>query len=277
MGCRCWCDPRPYSYLAAAIGCGLWFGKNWVLTGNPTYPLLYEVFDGKTWTAEKQQQWNRVHRPHDFSAETLGKDLGRVVLTSEWLSPLIVPLAALALSGWHSGGADDLSARGRRRICPPLSLGPACLRRLRHRRMVAVYASYRSFLDSRVAGRGTIGRHGRLLDFGASVAHSASGAAGGRPRANFLVASMGQGNAWFVGLARLRHDPAWIDPWHEYFNTHLTAGRLLSVGDAAVFDLTVPVLYNTCFDDCIFEQLVRGKTAAEVRAELAAGRSPAST
>ena len=88
--------------------------------------------------------------------------------------------------------------------------------------------------------------------------------------ANFLVASTGQGNAWFVSLARLRHDPAWIDPWHEYFNTHLTAGRLLSVGDAAVFDLSVPVLYNTCFDDCIFEQLVRGRTAAEVRAELAA-------
>ena len=37
-----------------------------------------------------------------------------------------------------------------------------------------------------------------------------------------------------------------------------------------MFDLSVPVLYNTCFDDCIFEQLVRGRTAAEVRAELAA-------
>ena len=32
----------------------------------------------------------------------------------------------------------------------------------------------------------------------------------------------------------------------------------------------MPVLYNTCFDDCIFEQLVSGRTAAEVRAELAA-------
>ena len=85
--------------LAAAVGCGLWFGKNWVLTGNPTYPLLYGVFDGKTWNAEKDAQWNRVHRPHDFSAATLGNDLGRVVLTSPWLSPLVVPLAALALLG----------------------------------------------------------------------------------------------------------------------------------------------------------------------------------
>ena len=49
--------------------------------------------------AEKERQWNRVHRPHDFSAETLGNDLGRVVLTSEWLSPLVVPLAR-ALAFW---------------------------------------------------------------------------------------------------------------------------------------------------------------------------------
>ena len=45
-------------------------------TGNPTYPLLYSVFDGKTWNAEKDARWNRVHRPHDFSAATLGTDLG---------------------------------------------------------------------------------------------------------------------------------------------------------------------------------------------------------
>ena len=83
--------------------------------------------------------------------------------------------------------------------------------------------------------------------------------------ANFLVASAGQGNAWFVSLARLRHQPGWIDPWHEYFNVHLSRGRLLAVGDAAVFDLLPPVLYNTCFDDCIFEQIVRGRTAAEIR------------
>ena len=44
---------------------------------------------------------------------------------------------------------------------------------------------------------------------------------------------------------------------------------MLTVGDAAVFDLKPPVLYNTCFDDCVFEQLVKGKTAEEIRAELA--------
>ena len=54
-------------FFRGRAGCGLWFGKNWTLTGNPTYPLFYGVLDGKTWNAEKDSRWNRVHRPHDFS------------------------------------------------------------------------------------------------------------------------------------------------------------------------------------------------------------------
>jgi hypothetical protein len=242
--------------LAAALACGLWFGKNWALTGNPTYPLLYGVFDGQTWNAQKEQQWNRVHRPHDFSVATLGKDLGRVTLTSEWLSPLVVPLAALALL-----------SRGRRsRIAWGLLAYVGFV--------LAVWWLFTHRIDrfwipvlpvaALLAGAGacwTADRWWRILLLGLLL---------GGLGANFLVASADRGNAWFIGLARLRHDLAWIDPWHEYFNTHETQGRLLTVGEAAVFDLKRPVLYNTCFDDCIFEQLVQGKTAAKVRAELAA-------
>ena len=83
--------------LACALGCGLWFAKNWAFTGNPTYPLLYDVFGGKTWTPEKSALWNQVHQPHDFSLPALGHDLSGVVLGSEWLGPLMMPLALLAL------------------------------------------------------------------------------------------------------------------------------------------------------------------------------------
>ncbi len=51
-------------------------------------------------TPRRIAQWNRVHLPHDFSIETLGEDLGGVLLTSEWISPLVVPLALLAFLGW---------------------------------------------------------------------------------------------------------------------------------------------------------------------------------
>jgi 4-amino-4-deoxy-L-arabinose transferase-like glycosyltransferase len=244
--------------LAATVACGLWFGKNWVLTGNPTYPLLYSVFDGRSWDMHKEQQWNQVHRPHDFSMKTLGKDLGRVALTSEWLSPLVIPLAVLAFFGW-----------GRRF---PVRWGLLAY-------IFFVIASWwlltlridRFWIPvlpviAMLAGIGACWSEERwwrwmlaaLLVIGLG--------------ANFLVASSGQGNAWFVSLTRLRNDPDWIDPWHKYFNAEIIDGRLLAVGDAAAFDLTVPVLYNTCFDDCIFERLVQGKTPQEVRAAFASHR-----
>jgi len=90
--------------------------------------------------------------------------------------------------------------------------------------------------------------------------------------ANLLVAAsplMGD-NRFFVGLEQLRNDPLRLNPWHRYFNTHAPGGRLLLVGEAQVFDLEPPLLYNTCFDSCVFEQLVRDHSPQEVRLALAA-------
>jgi len=87
--------------------------------------------------------------------------------------------------------------------------------------------------------------------------------------ANFVVSSAGWVNAWFVPLDFLRNDtPNWISPCHRYFNSiDLDGHTILTVGDAAVFDLKPPVLYNTCFDDCIFEQLVKDHASKETRPE----------
>jgi hypothetical protein len=251
--------------LAAAAGCGLWFGKNWMLTGNPTYPLLYEAFDGKTWNAQKNQQWNAVHRPDDFSAETLGADFGRVVLTSPWLSPLLVPLAVLAFVPWVKRPQQSHAAS--RRVAWGLLAYAGFV--------IAVWWLFTHRIDrfwipvlpvlALLAGAGACwnqNRWWRILLKGLLLAGLG---------ANFLVASAGWSNAWFVPLEQLRNDsPQWISPWHWHFNHDLNHGRVLAVGDAAVFDLMPPVLYNTCFDDCIFEQLVKGKTAKEVQAEFAA-------
>jgi hypothetical protein len=72
-----------------------------------------------------------------------------------------------------------------------------------------------------------------------------------------------------VALDHLRSDPERLDAWHREFNMRLKRGCVLMVGDAQVFDLEVPVFYNTCFDDCLFEQIVRDKTPDEIRAGLA--------
>jgi hypothetical protein len=38
-------------FLAAAVS-SPWYLKNWILTGNPTYPFLYPVFGGREWSQE---------------------------------------------------------------------------------------------------------------------------------------------------------------------------------------------------------------------------------
>jgi len=76
-------------------------------------------------------------------------------------------------------------------------------------------------------------------------------------------------NRYFVSLARVRDDTQRIGAWHGYFNQHASSGRVLLVGDSQPFDLEMPVLYNTCFDDCIFERLVKGRSPREVQAAFA--------
>ena len=249
--------PAAVFLLAAAVGCGPWFVKNWALTGNPTYPLLYSVFGGKTWTPEKDRQWNAVHRPHDFSPATLGKDLGRVALTSEWLSPLVAPLTALGLL-----------AASRRRLAWGLGAYLAflftCWWLLTHR--IDRFWIPALPLAAMLAGLGAAWSRERMWRIALLVFLIAGSVA------NFLAAaSVGGGyNAYFVSLARLRNDPRRVDAWHRYFNRHAKQGRVLLVGDAQPFDLEMPVLYNTCFDDSIFEHLAKGRSPAEVRAALTA-------
>jgi len=254
--------------LAVVVGCGLWLGKNWVLAGNPTYPLLYEVFGGESWSPEQNGQWNRVHRPATFAPGALADDLAKVVLRSEWLSPLLFPLAALAL----------LDRRRRR-----LALG---------------LAGYFAFVIA--AWWLTTHRIDRFWVPGLSIVALLAGAgaclSASRPwrvaLAAILLAGLGmnlataltvgvRNQAYCVHLETLRRRPAGHDPWHLVFNAHWDEpglqpygpkGRLMAVGDADVFDLDMPVDYATCFNDCPLETLVKGRTPDEIRAELRARR-----
>jgi 4-amino-4-deoxy-L-arabinose transferase-like glycosyltransferase len=92
--------------LAVAVGCGPWFVKNAVLTGNPTYPLLFEWFGGTSRTDELDRRWRQAHRPQPypgstdgnvFSGRQVGYYVGHVLIRSAWLAPVLIPLAALAL------------------------------------------------------------------------------------------------------------------------------------------------------------------------------------
>ncbi len=251
--------PAGIFLLAVVVGCGLWFGKNWVLTGNPTYPLLYELFDGKSRTPEKNQQWQRAHAvPRDaagqrYSSAQLGDSLAIVAWRSQLLSPILWPLAALAL----------FIPRQRRLVLVLLCMfvyGLAAWWLLTHR--IERFWVPALPIVALLAGIGATWTTARLWR------HVLVGVLFWGLVANFFViASPATGdNRYLVSLDQLRLDVpddedeiSRINPAHRYLNQHVPDGyRVLLVGDAQPFDLEVPALYNTCFDDCLFEQLMKG-------------------
>lgn len=253
----------PLLFAAAALaGCGLWLAKNWVLAGNPTYPLLYGLFGGRTWTPEKSAMWNAVHQPHVFTVRALGQDLWRVAVGSDWLSPLVVPLAALALLG-----------REKRRLTLGLAayfvfiIGAWWTLALRTDR----YWTPGLPILALLAGGGAIWCRGKAWQYPLRGLM----AAGCLVNFVILTAAPCAYNPFFAPLAELRTAPDRVNPWHRYLNEN-AGGAVLMVGEAQVFDLEVPVIYNTWLDDSIFERIVRDprsgglRPASEISVELRA-------
>jgi hypothetical protein len=242
--------------LACAVGCGPWLAKNAVLTGNPVYPLLSRVFDGATRTPEKEAQWSRAHRPPNFQpADLVARTVG-FAIGSDWLSPLVAPLAVLAFL-----------SRGRRQLAWALAgyLVYALVTwwLFTHRidrfwvpmlPIAALLAGIGAVWSSETWWRATLAFVTALgLLF------------------NFSVIAGGQlaDNRYLADLDALRVDPDRVEPWHLYLNEH--AGEItgvLLVGDAQPFDLNVPTIYNTVFDDNIFDDLVQGRPERELSLEL---------
>jgi len=268
-GSRRWRDAMVF-LLAVVCASGLWFAKNAVLTGNPTYPLLYEVFGGETRTAEKAEQWSRAHRtPQNadgqrFSFGQFRQSALQLVLESDFLSPLLWPLALVGLFTWRRhplvraivGFAVfvfvcwwTVTHRVDRFLLPLLP--PMCL-------LAGLSVGWSS---TRLWRTGVFG-----LTIFAIVLNG------------LMVSSrVTADNRFLVSLSDLRRDvahesdPGWtrVHPAITWLNEHVEPGhRVLLVGEAQVFDLAVPALYNTCFDDCVFERLMQGRSAEERRAAL---------
>jgi 4-amino-4-deoxy-L-arabinose transferase-like glycosyltransferase len=249
--------PLAVIILGMAVGCGLWFAKNAVYTGNPTYPLLYRVFGGETRTPEKEMQWQQAHRPPNFEPADFANRVWNVALASAWISPLVVPLAGFAAC-----------VRSQRR----LSLLLAALAffifatwwLLTHR--IDRFLTPIWPLAAMLAGIGATWEPGRLWRR-ALWCFLAIGLA-----FNFVLVAGGavSDNRFLIPLDRARAESVvLVDPWHAWLNEHRKeVQRVLLVGDAQPFDLEVPATYNTVFDDSIFERLARDRSPAEVRKAL---------
>lgn len=252
--------------LAALCGGGLWYAKNAALTGNPVYPL---VLGGLTRTPERMAQWNRAHRvPPDergrrYSAAQAYAAAADFGWRNLWQSPLLAPLAAVALLG----------ARRRR-----LTL------------WLAAYAGF--YLAVWWLATHRVDRFwvpvlpvlALLAGIGAASCTSRAGRlvvtvllwGGLATNLLFLLSAGVYDHRYLVSLERLRRDepaesnnPSRVHPVHRYLNAKAVAGdRVLLVGDAQPFDLELPALYNTCFDECLLERLTQGRTPAERQAAL---------
>ncbi|MCC7421181.1 MAG: hypothetical protein IT428_12935 [Planctomycetaceae bacterium] len=226
--------------LGVLITIGPWLLKNLTETGNPVYPLLYRVFGGRDWDSAMNAKWNRAHSPDDYDVTKLWFWLTDVSARNDWLSPLLYAFAPLSL----------LSTERRR----PILMLWAYVAWL-----FATWWLFTHRLDrfwvpmlpavAMLAGVGACRFDSplwRLLRNGVIVLCLAF-------NLRMITSGLSGPNGYLIDLDDAR--PRVAGPSFTYLNSKLPPGsQVLCVGEAEVFDLTVPVVYNTVFDRSIFQE-----------------------
>ena len=258
--------------FAVGLGCGLWLAKNWVFTGNPTYPLLGRIFAGKG--VYFHEQWLAAHATPLCDAAHAFESLSQFLFRSEWLSPLLIPLAVLSF----------VIQRQRRAVLTFSAMAAYVLIAwwLFTHRLDRFWIPVLPIV-ALLAGIGATWSSARswriilmiFLCCGLTL--------------NFVAVSsrlMRVDNRFFRALAPLRiDDPSGtelidtlngsrVQVVHRYLS-HLAAnpeeiGTVLLVGDAEPFDLEMDLVYNTCFDECRFERLMKGRSREDRIKQLSA-------
>ncbi|MCL2119027.1 MAG: glycosyltransferase family 39 protein [Planctomycetaceae bacterium] len=261
--------------LSVTLACGLWYGKNLTATGNPTYPLMYNLFGDRTgtWDATKNARWQAAHASTEYSAQQLVRDAKTVLFGSDWLAPAFIPLAVL-----------PFLRRKQDRVLVALAL------------YLLFYLALWWLLTHRlerfwvpllpiVALLAGVGAGFRLQTSGFREECHPPSSLTPRPsplvpRTTIFIALLltfntcytffpnalsvpGKYSRFGFGVEAARHDPMRVaSPVILHFNANPPVGKLLLVGDAEVFDYNVPVLYNTCFDDTPFDAMFFDVNAA---------------
>ncbi|MFN0051680.1 MAG: ArnT family glycosyltransferase [Planctomycetales bacterium] len=237
--------------IGVLLAVGPWLVKNWIETGNPVYPLMYTLFGGSDWNDALNAKWRSAHQASDFSPFSFVSLMLDIALRSDWMSPLLFAFAPLAL----------VAARSRRQA---LWLAG----------FVGYYVLTCWLLTHRIDRFWVPMLPAVALMAGVGAAWSISG--GNRPAAFGLryitlallaaaslfnlavdLSPLGGYNAFLLDLPAARQFTAGLTaPEVVYLNEHLPPGsRVLAVGDAELFEARFPVVYNTVFDQSIFESL----------------------
>lgn len=259
---------RRLAQLLVAFGVGVlvtvgpWLLKNGSETGNPVYPLAYRVFGGVDWSPELNAKWRTAHAPPAYRWRDVPITLWDVSARSDWLSPLLYAFAPVALvAAWR--GERGRGCRGL--VWYALWLyGSWWL--LTHRidrfwvPMLPVIAV--------LAGAGAVRfRHAVWRGFVAAVMVLATVF-----NLGFITTPYAGLNTYLADLDALR--PRIEKTGIRYLNARLPdSARVLSVGEAALFDARFPYAYNTVFDVSLLETWCRlDSESAEASGEADAGR-----
>ena len=246
--------------LSVFAACGPWYLKNLAQTGNPTYPLLSSVFGQGNWSEQQHERWSTAHSP---PADQNGNRHSATQLVG----------SAIVL-GWNSTGHSVA-------LLPFAAVAVFAAPRRKFVLLMLVFVVYFVAVWWLVTHR--FGRFVTpLLPVLALMAAVAVASLLKTRARSWLVAalclvallnallatsSVLGDNRFFMPLADARASR--VSTIHRYLNESLHDNeRVLLVGDATPLELEVPHLYNTCFDDCRFTQLMQGRDASARRAAL---------
>ncbi len=217
-----------------------WMLRNSLDTGNPVYPLGYSVFGGDEWSAELNARWKPAHAPTEHQLGQMPKHFMDAAVYNMWTSGLLFALAIPSLL-----------------LC---SRSPAI-------RVLLSLIAWGFFTWWALTHR--IDRFWiptiPLLSIAAASCWMLSGSRVWRGFLSVVIAAVTAYNVYFCGLALVGFHVGLMDLEAarqltirsdiRMLNSTLSEdARVLMVGEAEVFDATFPLVYNTVFDDCIFEQ-----------------------
>jgi hypothetical protein len=257
---------RRSARVALAFGLGFaaimtpWLARNVIDTGNPVYPLAYRVFGGRHWDEPRDAKfWSpNAHGPKPVSAPALAGSVVDVAGRSDWQSPLYVALAPLAL-------IRPGSRRPARALWGYVAYLFLTWWLLTHRLdrfwlpmlpPLAVLAGLGADWTRRWAWSAGLG----LLLARAILTNLA-----------YCSTALAGFNEWTGDLRTLRSEvPRMLNrPLANLDDVLPDGARVLVVGQAAVFHLDHPVVYNTVFNEETFETLTRDRAPAQIRRALA--------
>jgi 4-amino-4-deoxy-L-arabinose transferase-like glycosyltransferase len=236
---------------------GPWLMKNAIETGNPIYPLAYRVFGGRDWDAALDARWTKAHRSESFSPLTLIEMAADVAMRNDWVNPLLFVLAPLALFS---------PATRRRSAWIWLYIGwLVCSCWLFTHRIDRFWVP---ILPIAALGAGV----GAAWWWSSTTAVVRNfGMAGFAAIAVFNLATVTRtGLGGYNDYLRDLDEAAVFAAQHSapellYLHSRLPRGsKVLSVGDAAVFEARFPIVYNTVFDFSIFEEWLSAHPRAAV-------------